>query len=713
MINKLENLISCFNPSRYLNLFSVQKIQRFIYYFRAGKYRIILDRLKRQVPFIKVKKYTIELINPDDFQDYLEFDKFETPLVSIVIPVFNQWHHTRSCLTAIYKNTSGIAYEVIVADDASSDETGNIQQYFGNVVVNKNEKNLGFLRNCNLAAQSARGKYITFLNNDTNVQPGWLEYMLKLVEADSKIGLVGPMLLYPNGKLQEAGGIIWQDANGWNYGNGDYPERSEYNYLKEADYISGACIVVRRKIWDQLKGFDESFIPAYYEDTDLAFSIRRLGYKVVYQPLSRVVHLEGVSHGKDLDSGIKRFQEVNRLKFEDKWKDVLSVEQCVGSQQLFLARDRSRNRKILLYIDHYVPLPDRDAGSKSTYQYLELLASMGYRVTFVGDNFVDYEPYTTMLQQLGIEVLYGPWYRQNWKTWIKQNSEFIHYIFMSRPHITRKYLPFVQKNTKAKLIYCGHDLHYLREHRHYEVSGNKADLKESRKWERLEKYIISNVDVSYFFSSYEVEKLNQEIPDANIKSIPLYLVDSLRSSDQQLLPGYSERRDLLFVGGFMHTPNIDAVIWFVNKIFPLVREYVPDIEFNVVGSNPTPEVLKISKEGVNILGEISSDELQKLYTESRIVVAPLRFGSGVKGKILESLEFGVPVITTSIGAEGIPDSNKALYVTDEIQEFASHVKNVYSSPELWKKTVEQGYDLLEKYFSSESARKILMEDMPV
>lgn len=713
MINKLENLISCFNPSRYLNLFSVQKIQRFIYYFRAGKYRIIIDRLKRQVPFIKVKKYTIELINPDDFQDYLEFDKYETPLVSIVIPVFNQWHHTRSCLTAIYKNTSGIAYEVIVADDASSDETENIHQYFGNVVVNKNEKNLGFLRNCNLAAQSARAKYIAFLNNDTNVQPGWLEHMLTLIEGDPKLGLVGPMLLYPNGKLQEAGGIIWQDANGWNYGNGDYPERSEYNYLKEADYISGACIVVRRKLWDQLKGFDEKFMPAYYEDTDLAFSIRKLGYKVVYQPLSRVVHLEGISHGKDLDSGIKRFQEVNRVKFEAKWKDVLTAEQCTDSQQLFLARDRSRNRKILLYIDHYVPLPDRDAGSKSTYQYLELLVSMGYRVTFIGDNFVDYEPYTTMLQQLGIEVLYGPWYRQNWKIWIKKNSEFIHYIFMSRPHITKKYLPFVQKHTKAKLIYCGHDLHYLREHRHYEVSGNKADLKESRKWERLEKHIISNVDVSYFFSSYEVEKVNQELPGANIKSIPLYLTDSVRSGNQQELPGYNERRDLLFVGGFMHTPNIDAVTWFVDEIFPLVRKYIPDIEFNVVGSNPTPEVLGISKEGVNILGEISSEELQKLYAESRIVVAPLRFGSGVKGKILESLEFGVPVITTSIGAEGIPDPNNVLHVADKTQEFAGHINNVYINPELWEKTVALGYDLLEKYFSSESARKILIDDMPV
>jgi len=712
----MQNIIKItanLNPVRIVKLITLKRVERFIYYIRARQYRIVFDRIKRLLLPRNKKKIALELVGPQEMSVRREFNQYMSPMVSIIVPVFNKWEHTHSCLTAIYMHTGGIPYEVILADDASSDETRNIEKYFSNIRVNLNSKNLGFLLNCNAAAQCARGKYLVFLNNDTNVQDEWLKHLLDTAESDEQVGLVGPMLLYPNGRLQEAGGIIWSNGEGWNYGcQDDHPERSEYNYFKEVDYISGACILVRREIWNKLKGFDERFAPAYYEDTDLAFGVRKLGYKVVYQPKSRVIHFEGISHGKDMSSGVKQYQKENRYKFELKWREILRTNHCTGPKELFAARDRSVAKKILLFIDHYVPMPDRDAGSRSTFQYLKLLTEMGYSVKFIGDDYVDYQPYTSVLQGWGIEVLYGEWYQRNWKKWICNNGKYIDYVYFSRPEITRKYLRFIKDHTSAKFIYSGHDLRYLREARRYEVERKIVDLKESRKWEKIEKSIVTSVDVSYFFSDFEVNELKKCIPESNIKSIPLFLFGENGKEETAALPGFENRRGLLFVGGFMHAPNLDAVVWFIKEIFPLIHDVDPGIEFNVVGSNPPAELLDLAADKINILGEVSDDDLRKLYQEIRIVVAPLRFGAGVKGKILESMGCGVPVVTTSIGAEGIHEAENALLIADDPQLFSKHIIQLYNDAVAWSRSVEQGEKVLGKYYTKDCARKILYQDMP-
>lgn len=267
--------------------------------------------------------------------DELEFNHFEKPLVSIIIPVYNQWKYTYSCLASILENTPDLTYEVIIADDMSTDETIDIEKIVKNITIVRDGVNRGFLLNCNNAAKSARGKYVFFLNNDTNVQANWLSSLVELIEPEPSIGMVGSKLVYPDGRLQEAGGIIWNDASGWNYGRLDDPEKPEYNYVKEADYISGAAILIRHTIWQELGGFDERYVPAYFEDTDLAFEVRRLGYKVLLQPKSVIVHFEGISHGTDTSNGIKSYQVTNKEKFMDKWKEELLRDQFPNAEHIF------------------------------------------------------------------------------------------------------------------------------------------------------------------------------------------------------------------------------------------------------------------------------------------------------------------------------------------------------------------------------------------
>ncbi len=237
-------------------------------------------------------------------------------------------------------------YEIIIADDVSTDATAELSKFTENVVICRNETNQGFLRNCNQAAKSARGKYIMFLNNDTQVTDGWLDSLVNLIESDPSIGMVGSKLVYPDGRLQEAGGILWSDGSGWNYGRLDDPEKPEYNYVKDVDYISGAAILLSNDLWKRIGGFDELFAPAYCEDSDLAFEVRKAGYRVVYQPLSKVIHFEGISNGTDVNgSGLKRYQVENSKKLKEKWAAEFSCQsENNGNPDPFRARERSQER---------------------------------------------------------------------------------------------------------------------------------------------------------------------------------------------------------------------------------------------------------------------------------------------------------------------------------------------------------------------------------
>ena len=244
------------------------------------------------------------------------------------------------CLISINESNDITPYEIIVADDASDENIGEIVAQARYIRYVRNETNLGFLKTCNKAASIARGKFLLFLNNDTVLLPGWLDSLVDVFEKFPRSGLVGSKLLYPDGRLQEAGGAVWQDGAGANLGRYGDPASPVYNYLREVDYCSGACILIPRSIWDALGGFDELYSPAYYEDTDLAFRIRAAGYKVFYQPKSQVIHFEGTSSGTDIGSGIKQYQQVNQGKFYNRWKGVLASH---GKREL-LGEKRINNK---------------------------------------------------------------------------------------------------------------------------------------------------------------------------------------------------------------------------------------------------------------------------------------------------------------------------------------------------------------------------------
>lgn len=371
------------------------------------------------------------------------------PLVSIIIPVYNQWNYTFSCLSSICENTRKIAYEIILADDGSVDETRKVSSLVENIRIIKNKNQLGFLKNCNNASKYSLGKYILFLNNDTNVQKEWLENFSEIIDKDEKVGIVGPKFLSPNGRIQEAGGITWRDASTCHYGYGDAPEKSEYNYVKEVDYISGACLMVRKKLWNTICGFDERFAPAYYEDADLAFAVRNLGYKVVYQPKSMVVHFEGVTQGIPINAENTHPFKINKGKFLEKWQKVLEKEHFRKGNGIFAARDRSGSKKTILVYDDGEPCLD---------EKIKKMLQMGVSIKVLRKDFSRHEPYTSNLEQLGIEVLYGYWYHKNIKRWLKDNGKYLDGVYLEKFFPTGKYIELIKRNSKAKIFHSFDEL---------------------------------------------------------------------------------------------------------------------------------------------------------------------------------------------------------------------------------------------------------------
>ncbi len=578
--------------------------------------------------------------------------------------------------------------------------------------------NQGFLKNCNQAAKKARGKYIFFLNNDTTVQEGWCRWLVKLLDEDPTVGMAGSKLVYPDGRLQEAGGIIWSDASGWNYGRLQDPELPEFNYVKDVDYISGAAIMIRRELWEEIGGFDERYAPAYCEDSDLAFEVRRHGYRVVYQPKSVIVHFEGVSNGTDVQgTGLKRYQVENTEKLKEKWKEELALQsENTGNPDPFRARERSQGKKILLVVDHYVPTYDRDAGSRTTWQYIRMFLKQGYAVKFLGDNYAHEEPYTTELQQMGVEVLYGQTMQAGIWEWLEHHEKDIHLVYLNRPHIASKYIDFIQSRTHLKVIYYGHDLHFLRERREYELTGDLSHKESSEYWKTIELGLMHKADMSYYPSEVEcaaIHRLDKNIP---VKAITAYVWDEF---PQDIEEDYEKREGLLFVGGFAHPPNADAVLWFIKEVWPKIlagRKAAGSsgkpLNFYVVGSKAPEEILKLNdpENGIHILGFVTDSELRALYNKCRIVLVPLRYGAGVKGKVIEALYYGAPVITTSVGAEGIPEAGSVMRIADQADSFAEETLKLYDNTAELRGMQHRAEAYIRTYNSINAAWSAISED---
>lgn len=621
------------------------------------------------------------------------FTPVDKPKVSVIIPVFNQLSYTYNCLKSIENNFPESAkLEILLVDDCSTDETPTfLTENVSGIKYIRNEENKGFLINCNSASTYARGEFLYFLNNDTQVTPGWLDHMLGLF-GDEQVGCVGSKLIYAHGLLQEAGGIIYPNATGANYGRNDLPDRPRYNYFREVDYSSGASLLLRKVDFERLGGFDKRFIPAYYEDTDLCFAVRNvLKKKVMYQPLSEVVHFEGVSSGKIIKKNtVKAYQEVNRGKFQLKWQGILNgihghKEDVSADSRKFLPGKR------MVFVDNIIPAHDKNSGSFRAYQLIKMLRELDYHITFIPDDANKAEPYFSDLVKLGVEVLYRYPNRPAMMRELNATLEKCELIWISRPEMNMEFRWLFEKFPNAKWVYDTIDLHHIRLQRQALQSGDKQLMAESEKVKKDELEIAACADLTLTVTKDEKILLEKEGVQ-NVSVIP-NIHDPVIPS-QEL--SFDRREGLLFIGAYDHPPNIDAAKWMVNEIMPEVWKKMPSLTLTLLGSKPTPEIYSLASDRVFVPGYVA--DVSAYFLSHKLFVAPLRFGAGMKGKIGQSLAYKLPVITSVIGAEGMDlQDGKNVLIAQNKEEFVTKILMLYADRTLWETLSLHSHQAIEQY----------------
>ena len=626
------------------------------------------------------------------------------PKASIIIPVHNQLEYTLTCLHALARSADLTPFEVIVIDDASSDASASVLSTMEGLRYQRNAENCGFIDSCNTGATLAHGEFLIFLNNDTVVQPGWLDALLKTFSSHPDTGLAGSKLVYPDGSLQEAGGLVFSDGSAANLGRNGDPTDPRFNFVREVDYCSGAAIAIRRSLFAELGGFDQRYRPAYYEDTDLAMRVRQHGLKVRYQPASVVVHFEGASSGTDIRSGIKAYQARNREKFAQHWATTLAASHPApepAQGDVAAIGSAARARRHVLIIDSYTPTPDRDSGSVRMFELMSLLLEENCAVTFFCQNLAHDGDYTEALQQLGVEVWWRPWIRSV-PSWLDKHGARFDVIIVSRHYVLSPLLPLLRKLApQAHLVFDTVDLHFLREQREAGHTGDATAALQAERTRNVELGLIRAVQTSWVVSSIERELLATMEPSATvavISNIHRITPDS---------PGFGERQDLVFVGSFRHRPNVDAAHWLVEEIFPLVRQQLPGVRLHLVGADAPASLSALATQsGVVYHGHVA--DLDQLLDRTRIGLAPLRYGAGIKGKINQSLARGLPMVATSCAAEGMfLIDGETVLVADAAEQFALAIVRLYGDQALWQGLRAAGLENTRQHFSRDAALKVI------
>lgn len=629
--------------------------------------------------------------------------------ISIIIVLYNKAGLTLKCLRSL-SASQGIQFEIIVVDNASSDETQALMSRVYGVRYFRNEQNEHFLKAVNQAADYATGEYLLLLNNDTEVMPDALERAVCRIESSSNIGAVGGKIVLLDGSLQEAGSIIWQDASCLGYGRGEDPEAPPFQFMRAVDYCSGAFLLTRRSLFESLGRFDTRFAPAYYEETDYCVRLLEAGYEIIYDPTVCIRHFEFAS-STNSDSALA-LQRQNHGKFLDKHKRFLSHQAVPSSANILLARQRLPAGHLrILIIDDRVPHCHLGSGYPRANLIIHLLAEQGHAVTFYPLQSHD-EKWTHVYKSLPrtVEVMlaYG---QARLGKFLAERRGYYDRIIVSRPHnmqILQNHLEAmpdllgVDESPALRIIYDAEAVFSLREQLEAALKGRpipeevaatklKAELSLAQRAQTI--FAVSETEAAHF----------RAIGDAQV-----FVLGHSLASRPTSTP-FSRRSCFLFVGA-MHgdaSPNADSMRWFIQQIWPLIRAKLgAQARLDIVGLCQAESVRALAGNGVHIHG--IADSLDSYYERARVFVAPTRFASGIPHKAHEAASHGVPMVVTSLIA-GQLGWGEAVLCADDPGAFAEHCVKLFSEESIWTDLRALGLAHVEHDCSPERFRATLCE----
>ncbi|WP_296696980.1 glycosyltransferase [Thiocapsa sp. UBA6158] len=353
----------------------------------------------------------------------------------------------------------------------------------------------------------------------------------------------------------------------------------------------------------------------------------------------------------------------------------------------------------ILVIDWKAPTPDRDSGSFRMRMILDLMSERGWIIDFIGDRPAEALSYETSLEEVGIRVIVGQGEALRYLT---RHGAAYQTVWISRPETAERYLPMVRSlAVQARVIYDTVDLHWIRLRRGIPFSDQPETVREdAERYRAIELCNARCSDLTIAISEDEKQAILNEVPGLAVAVLP------------NIHPVFADveavgaRSDLFFIGSFHHPPNVDAVFYFVREVFPLILERIPDVRFHIAGSDMPYAVRALKSRNVDPLGYVR--DVTPWFQRARVFVAPLRHGAGMKGKVGQSLAFGLPVVTTSVGAEGMGLVHEVdALIAEDAGDFAEAVIRLYSDDKLWQQISRGGQALMNRHFSKEAVGRAL------
>jgi GT2 family glycosyltransferase len=601
------------------------------------------------------------------------------PAVSIVILTRHRPQRLERCLAALARLPDPLSREILILlNGADADVRAMLDERVTHVRVLESAVNLGFAGGCNMAAAVATGRYLVFLNDDTEVEAGWLQSLVEVADLDPRVGAVGSCILFHDGSVQEAGSIIWRDGSTMAVGRGEPPESPSVSFVHQVDYCSACSLLVRRDAWNEVGGFCEDYFPAYYEDVDFCLSIRALGYRVLYAPRSRVRHDEGGSSDPAFRVFLHRYQ---RRRFRQRWGHVLQEfeppnPESVAAVRRAAFRARGCPRRLLV-IDDRLPDPTIGSGFGRMWDAVVELAEAGYAVSVWPSHGVNETVRALGLR--GVEIIPG-----RLESHLPEPSVLYDTVVISRPHNFARYEALVREcQPHSVLVYDAEAVYHRRIERNAKlISGEPqaTGLADHAKAMRaLETSVRARADFVTCVSPAEEAFFRSTEGTAPIALVPLTLRGALFTERR-----HEERSGIAFVAGWLggsDSPNGDSLTWFMSQVMPLVARSLPTCRLTVTGDCPR-ELMEQFGEWAVFPGRVPN--LATVYESVRVAVVPTRYGAGVKTKTVEALQYGVPVVATTIGAEGLAaQSPDAVVIADDPVLFAERVVSLHSDEPQW------------------------------
>jgi GT2 family glycosyltransferase len=608
------------------------------------------------------------------------------PQISIILVLYNRAELTLQCLRSVAEQ--GFQdLEIIIVDNASTDETRQLLNRLDGVRIIQNNENRNFLLAVNQAAREAHGEYLLLLNNDTQLLPGSLQSAITTIQSARDIGAVGGRLILLDWSLQEAGSIVWSDGSCLGYGRGDTPFAPMYMFRRDVDYCSAAFLLTPRALWQQLGGFDETFKPAYYEDSDYCARLWEHELRVVYDPNAAVLHYEfGSSANAAKAIELQRNHQKLFVSQHERW---LSKRYPQDADVLLLARTATAKKRVL-FIEDRVPHTWLGSGFPRARSILLSLMKQGFSVTFYPMTQFDESwslVYSDMPNEVEFMMGYGP---PLLEAFLRHRNAYYDLIFVSRPHNMKILQPFLSQHpewfSSATFIYDAEALFAAREITFREMSGDPMPEEEAE--------AILKDEVALASLANRVISVSEQ----ERKQFEKHGIHAVQVLGHCVAPAptpraFSEREGLLFAGAIYEeaSPNRDSIIWFLEEIFPKIQAELGPIPLTMAGLNTSERVRRLAGSSVHITGPVQ--DLTEFYDSARVFIAPTRYSAGIPQKVHDAAARGLPIVATPLLAlqlgwtEGSP-----ILVAGDAEGFAAKCLRLYTDEALWNRLRQAGIE---------------------